>query len=201
MIQATIKESMLTVGEYIELSKHAYVSIRKKNQRIDLIKTKSICYLKKGCVSVYRLDNNLLTINIQAPAILGLTQMRNNDKYHYIRCDDDCEIWTIDALNATDILNTYDLWQHAFDILTWHLHLYFQRDIMIIHNNIRGMIDDHLKYIWSMTPNVRANTSIYSFITSRNHVSRSAVHKVIKEMTDADRILINRGKLIKYISE
>lgn len=198
MKELDIKSSALNIGKHIEISKKSHEENHKKNQRIELLSQNNICYLKKGRVFVYRQDNDLVTITLSAPLILGLTQMRNAIKYHYLRCDSNCQMFMINNHDATELFNSKNLWPDAFDILTWHLDLYFQRDVMMVHPNIRNLINEHLKHIWSLPEETRLNTSVYSFITDRNHISRSAVHKVTQEMTKAGKVKIERGKLLFF---
>lgn len=193
-----INHCSLSIGKFIELSQKSHEENHKKNQRIELLNQNNICYLKEGQVNVYRLEDDLITITLSAPLILGLTQMHNKAKFHYLRCDTDCQMFIIDNEDASALFDSKNLWEYAFNILTWHLNLYFQRDIMVINPNIRNIINEHLKLIWLMDPNVRSKTSVYSFIITRNHISRSAVHKVIQEMSDTGKIRIERGKLVYY---
>ena len=104
----------------------------------------------------------------------------------------------IDNDDATELFDTKNLWSYAFNILKWHVNLYFERDVMMINSNIRNVITKHIKYIWSLAPNIRNNTSVYSFITSRNHISRSVVHKVVQEMSRAGKLEIKRGRVVFF---
>ncbi|WP_256434395.1 helix-turn-helix domain-containing protein [Citrobacter sp. RHBSTW-00944] len=61
------------------------------------------------------------------------------------------------------------------------------------------MIIEHLKYIWSMEPETRENTSVYTFILARNHISRSAIHKVLQELVSDGKIIMKRGKLSFFV--
>ncbi|WP_370968016.1 helix-turn-helix domain-containing protein [Enterobacter wuhouensis] len=193
-----IDESVSILGEHIGLSKSSYLAKYKKNQRLELISRNNICYLKRGRVVVLRHDNDLVTLTIQAPMILGLTQMANKSKYHYLRCETDCQMLIISNEDATDIFNKKNLWIYAFNILTWHHNLYFQREMMMTHPDIRKVINEHLKYVWMMPPDVRSKTSVYNFIMSRTHISRSAIHKITQEMMKNGSVKIERGKLTLY---
>ena len=88
-------ESVMLIGDEIKKSENAYFSLRKKRQRIEMKKDGNIFYLEKGSVSVYRVENDLVTVSFTAPAILGLAQMRNDVMSHYLRCDTDCEMWVM----------------------------------------------------------------------------------------------------------
>ncbi|HEY3591211.1 MAG TPA: transcriptional regulator, partial [Buttiauxella sp.] len=148
MTVINVAESVCVMGNAIEAAKNAYFSKRKKNQRIELKTYNSICFLKTGSVSIYRLENNLLTVSLDAPAILGLAQMRNEFKSHYLRCNTDCDLWTISVPDAINIFNAENLWMHAFDILTWHLQMYFQRENLLSHPKISDIVKEHLRFIW-----------------------------------------------------
>lgn len=201
MSSINVTESVLLLGSEIKNSMHSFFSERKKNQRIELKTFNNICFLEKGSVSVYRSENHIVTVTLTAPAILGLAQMRNDVKSHYLRCDSDCKMWVISTPDAIDLFNARSLWMHAFDILTSHLQRYFQRENLLSHKSIRGIVLEHIKYIWSLEPEVRYKTSVYSFILSRNHISRSAVHKVLQEYIDAGHIGMSRGKLLSFREE
>jgi CRP-like cAMP-binding protein len=188
-------ESVMLIGDEIKKSDNAYFSLRKKRQRIEMRKDGNIFYLEKGSVSVYRVENDLVTVSFAAPAILGLAQMRNDVMSHYLRCDTDCEMWVMSAGNANDMLTKKNMWKHAFDILTNHLQRYFQRENMRSHKTIREIVVEHVKHIWSLDPDIREKTSVYTFILSRNHISRSAIHKVLQELVNEEKLTLNRGKL------
>lgn len=191
-------ESVMLIGDEIKKSENAYFSLRKKRQRIEMKRDGSIFYLEKGSVSVYRVENDLVTVSFTAPAILGLAQMRNDVMSHYLRCDTDCEMWVMNAVNANEMLSKKNLWMHAFDILTNHLQRYFQRENLRSHKTIREIVTEHVKHIWSMDQEIREKTSVYTFILSRNHISRSAIHKVLQELVNEGKLTLNRGKLSSF---
>jgi len=195
MLTANFDESVMLIGDEIKKSENAYFSLRKKRQRIEMRRDGNIFYLEKGSISVYRVENDLVTVSFTAPAILGLAQMRNDVMSHYLRCDTDCEMWVMNATNANEMLTRKKLWMHAFDILTNHLQRYFQRENLRSHKTIREIVIEHVKHIWSLEPDVREKTSVYTFILSRNHISRSAIHKVLQELVNEEKLTLNRGKL------
>ncbi|HGN9372385.1 TPA: helix-turn-helix domain-containing protein [Citrobacter pasteurii] len=198
MFQNEIDKSVVLIGDEIKKSDNAWLSLRKKRQRIDLKVDGNILFLEKGTVSVYRIENDLVTVSISAPAILGLPQMRTEVTGHYLRCDTDCEMWAMSVLNADHLFTAKNLWKQAFDILAHHLQRYFQREALQSHRTIRELIIEHVKYIWAMEPAVREKTSVYTFILTRNHISRSAIHKVLQELVNDGKITLNRGKLSAY---
>lgn len=199
MSQINLEESVSLIGSEIKKSENAWFSVRKKRQRIDLKTEAHILYLEKGTVSVYRIDDDLVTVTIPAPAILGLAQLRALNTEHYLRCDGDCEMWVMSMQNAKELFTQKNLWRDAFDLLSHHLGRYFQRETLKSHRTIRELVIEHVKYIWSLASDIRKKTSIYTFIMTRNHVSRSAIHKVLQELVLEGRITIEHGKLTSYV--
>ncbi|WP_333495277.1 helix-turn-helix domain-containing protein [Kluyvera sp. CHPC 1.251] len=124
--------------------------------------------------------------------------MNSEATAHYFRCDTDCEMWIMGMQNVVTMLTSKNLWMHAFYILTNHLHRYFTREKLQSHRTIRELVIEHVKYIWEMAPDVRDKTSVYTFILSRNHISRSAIHKVLQELSHEGKIILNRGKLSAF---
>ncbi|HAS1070462.1 TPA: transcriptional regulator [Enterobacter cloacae] len=198
MLENTIdfEGSVRLLGEWIEKSQNSFLSIRKKNQRIDMKSENQVGYLREGALSVYRIDNDIVTLNIEAPAIIGLHQLFHTQRSHYLRCDRYCELIVINEADLIAILDREMLWGHAFIILSRHLEMYFQRERRLVHKNIKGIVIEHLKHLWDQSEDIRSRTSVYSFILSRNQISRSSVHKTIKSLIDDGVIKIQRGKLL-----
>lgn len=169
----------------------------KKNQRLEFNSFKdAIYYLEAGTISIFRLSDNVLTISVESPFVFGLTQLRNQYRYHYLRCEGESIVWGIEKSKAEKLFDDKGLWKFSFDILGYISNLYHHRELMILKKNVNEIVIQHLSHIWEMPEEERNKTSIYSFILSRNHVSRSAVHKVIHDLVDAKQVTINRGKLV-----
>lgn len=200
MLKNNLTTAVNTIGESIVKSVHSHLSFFKRNQRIELLSNGEVGYLIRGTISVHQKDGELLTVILQAPVIIGLTQMRNENKFHYLRCDTDCEISIIDSDNATELFNKHNLWAYAFDILTYYIGLYFNRDLLITHPSTKGIIIEHIKSIWVMPYEERMKTSVFTYIMQRNHISRSMIYKQINLLLREGVIEMNRGKLINFIN-
>ncbi|HCI6023088.1 TPA: helix-turn-helix domain-containing protein [Klebsiella quasipneumoniae subsp. quasipneumoniae] len=190
---------MSIVGFHIKNDNDSFFVINKKNQRLDLKKNNHIAYLEEGCVTMHRIDDGLLTITIKAPAIIGLGQFRGESFTHYIRCTDNCSMWVMSADKAFMMFSKFNLWHHAYDILTKHLYMYFARDSMIQKSTVKDIVLDHIKKIHSFDDELRRTTSVYTYILSRNAISRSAVHKVVKELIEDGSLVMRRGKIMNFI--
>ncbi|HID7510843.1 TPA: Crp/Fnr family transcriptional regulator [Enterobacter hormaechei] len=191
-----IIDSVLILGELIESSGQSYLSVRKKNHRIELKKENKIGFLKRGSVSVCRSENDIVTVSLEGPAILGMAQMFHDTQSHYIRCSRDCDIVMIDAANFIRLLMLKKHWFHAFIIISHYMQMYFQREKMLGHKTIRKIVIEHLRYLWEQEEETRNNTSVYTFILARNQISRSSLHKIMSKLSEEEFIRLQRGKLL-----
>jgi CRP-like cAMP-binding protein len=188
------ENSIGIIGNAIIKNKNSYQVNRKKHQRFNLNDMNSICFLDEGSVSAYRIYDNALSMTFKAPAILGLAQMRHSESY-YMRCASDSKIWQISSEDAQELFTENDLWIHAFDILTSHIHIYYQRERLDSLPNVKAKVVEILHSLWSEGDEVHTKNSIYSYIQKRMRISRSAIHKAIKELSVDGLIETKRGRL------
>ncbi|WP_324138055.1 helix-turn-helix domain-containing protein [Citrobacter portucalensis] len=124
--------------------------------------------------------------------------MRGEKFTHYVRCNTNCEMWVIDIDDATELFNKHSLWCHAFDIITKQLYMYFTRESMTQKNSVKEIVLEHVKKVWNFDESSRKDISIYSYVLSRNNISRSAIHKAICELTQEGLLNINRGIVVEF---
>ncbi len=194
-----IKESVSIVGFHMKADDNSYLVLNKKNQRLELKRNNHIAYLEHGCITMHRVSDGLLTITIKAPAIVGLGQFRGESFTHYIRCTSDCSMWVMNADNAFAMFSKFNLWHHIYDILTKHLYMYFERDSMVQKPTVKDIVVEHIKKVYSFEEALRKETSIYTYILSRNAISRSAIHKIIQELVRDGLLVMERGKILHFI--
>lgn len=192
-----IDETISRIGSVIMQDKRSFFLRSKKNQRIELKLEEQICFLTAGEITIYRILDSMVTITIKSPAVIGLAYINNENipAAHFLRCETECEMWAIKSSDAVEIFDTFGLWRDAFKIISHNLNIYFQREAMLYQPNIRCIVIENAKYLWGLDQEIRDKTSIYTFILSRNIVSRSAVHKALRELTDEGIIKLRRGKL------
>ncbi|MEB5887497.1 Crp/Fnr family transcriptional regulator [Enterobacter roggenkampii] len=195
MLQDNIREAIHLLGELICSSEQSYLSYRKKNQRIELRKENKVGFLRQGSVFMCRSDNDIVTVSIDGPAIIGMTQMLHDTQSYYIRCSLDCEIVMIDTANFINMLKQYNYWFQAFLILSHYMQMFFQRERRLGHKTIKEIVIEHLRCIWQLDTESRENTSVYTFILARNQVSRSSLHKIMSQLSEDGFIRLQRGRL------
>lgn len=198
MLYSSIPESVHAIGECIKESEHSFFVCRKKNQRMNFKLKNEVAFLKTGSLSILRNDNQLVTFSLNGPAIVGMAQLFHQECTHFFRCDSESEMFLLDQNVFCDLLTAKNLWFHAFNILNHHMEIYFQREKRLIQKNIKGIVVEHLIYIWNQGANFREKTSVYTFILARNQVSRSSLHKIMAQLTEEGLIKLDHGKLICF---
>lgn len=191
-------EAITVIGQAIQECESSILVYRKKRQRFDVESHQQMFFLTSGKISVYRKSDDVLTNTIAGPAILGLLQMKMKEKTHYFRCDTDCEMWSVSIHDANAIFNEKGLWSYAFELMTHSIYQWYRRSNMIEQKDVYSIVVQHLKYIWEMSGESRAQVSIYSFILRRSHISRSSIHKAISTLKDEGLIKVYRGKLLDF---
>lgn len=183
------------IGGCIRSSCDSFFSERKKNQRLDLKKNNQIAFLTEGSVSMHRVEDGLLTVTMTAPAIIGIGQFRGEGFTHFVRCNTHCSMWVIDSDDAVNLFNHKGLWKPAYEILTSYLYRYFYRENIVQKANVRDVVLEHLKEVWVHQKQMNTSISVYTYILSRNNISRSAIHKAVCELTCEGIVKVVRGKL------
>ncbi|TFZ48668.1 transcriptional regulator [Serratia proteamaculans] len=186
-----------SIGRAIRQHQDASLVEYTKNQRVDFRRLGCLGFLSAGAVSVFRLSDDSLTMTHHAPAIVGLPYLRNDVKMHYHRFNENSDMWVLPVEKCCSILTEKSLWPSAFDISIGLLREYFDLSMLTSANNITDLVINHLIQIGRMDDVLRMNTSIYTYILSRNQVSRSAVQKIIKKLIDEGVIEVSWGRLVK----
>lgn len=193
-----VQASVMNISNVITTSASSYFSRHKKNQRLELKLTQQIAYLEKGAISMYRVGDDVLTITICAPAIIGLAQMRFPMRTHYIRCNSECDLYLIDIDEAIQLFTEKNVWQDAYDIMAKHLNMYFEREKMSAKRSNKYIVLEHLRKIWTFDEETRKKISVYTYILSRNFISRSGIHKTLKDLMEKEVVSLQRGKLLHF---
>ncbi|RPH29253.1 hypothetical protein EHN07_06275 [Buttiauxella warmboldiae] len=189
--------SVKKLGEAISSSALAVSCSAKKKQRINWSASTGIRYLKKGTISVYRIDNGVKLFTLSAPYILGLPLMRAPKVTDFYRCDTDCEFSVVSVDEADRIFNESDLWEHAIEVMSFHKGSFFSRSAIMTTNNSDQIVYESLKVIHDMKEIEKNKTSIYSFIMERYPISRGTIYKIVNKLVHAGEIEIERGHLIR----
>lgn len=193
------RESVIDLGDAIENSPESYSSIYKAKQRINIANKKEIYYLKKGNVTAFSAGTDKIIFNIFAPDIICLEKLRGLNIIDHFRCVIGSEIHTLNVDSALVLINNGQLWDRVYDILIGYLRIYHSRDVKLSQASARDTVIHYLKYVWRLDVKQRNETSIYTYILDRTHISRSLIHKVLSDLEKEGLLKMNRG-VIEYFS-
>ena len=194
--QFNISTYVNNIGTLIKSHDSSVKVTYKKKSRINFTEQNNyVFYLDSGSVSLYKKNDNLFLMKFSAPQIVGLFKIWVPNKYFYIRCDEVCTFWIINHKILSEQISSKNLWQESFNIICDKVKRLFEYDQKATFNCTRDIVVAHLKDIWLLPQQERNNTSIYKYIMMRNHISRSAIYKIISELQGQKLILIQRGTL------
>lgn len=168
------------------------------NQELHFIEKMKHCVycLEKGEVEIRRNSDRIVLLTIKAPAVIGLTTLSLSECFHMLTTITDCDFLVVEKNKIEHIIDENKLWKQAFEIVSRATIFYYERDEMISSGNVYGVIKAHLEQLWSLSVEERGKISIFKFILTRTTISRSSIHKIIKDLDNGGYIKIHRGKLL-----
>jgi hypothetical protein len=91
-------------------------------------------------------------------------------------------VWEVKNIEFIKKTNQKNLWMHVFDILANHLHLYYELDKFRHVPNVKAKVMENLRILWSYGEEFCSINSLYTFLLTKKTISRSAAHKVVREL-------------------
>lgn len=159
-------------------------------------KEKSVFHLISGEVEIRNIQNNLIIMNVCAPAILGLSTMFSSENFHYINTVTDAELTSIPLSELIHISDHKNLLSNISVILSHYINIYYVRDVMLTQTSVYNIIKSHLEIMWELQQDKLVEISVFDFILNRTKISRSSLNKVLKDLVAGGYIKIKRGKLV-----
>lgn len=159
---------------------------------------KVVYNLLAGEVEIRNVKNNLIALNVSAPAILGLSNMFVNDDFYYIKTVTDVEFMSLPLSTFVAIVDKKNLWRHISVIMSLYITIYSQRNLILSQSNAYNVIKNHLEILWELQNKDGDgfnDVSVFEFILNRIPISRSSLNKVLKDLSSGGYIKLNRGKL------
>ncbi len=159
-------------------------------------KEKSVFHLISGEIEIRNIQNDLIIVNVDAPAILGLSSMSSDEDCYYIHTVTNVELTSIPLSEFIDMADHKSLWRHISVILSFYINIYYLRDMMLSQASVYTIIKNHLEIMWSLKKDKLEEISVFDFILNRTPVSRSSLNKVLKDLSAGGYIEIKRGRLV-----
>jgi CRP-like cAMP-binding protein len=168
-----------------------------QKQRIDFMDANRayIYHLISGEIQIHRKNDDIVVLNVKAPALLGFTAINEAKYYHYLTVVSDAKLIAIDKNEIVRILNEFNLWEHAFNIVCKVTQLYHHRDEAMSSSTVYDLVKKYLELLWEYPDEERMKISVFEFIMSRSIISRSSINKVLKDLIGDGYIKMHRGKI------
>lgn len=168
-----------------------------KNQRLNpSTKEPRFYLLTSGKINIHRICDDVLVMEVSAPAVLDICRFVTGYCHHYFRGKQDFTLFSLGQAHAHLLFDQKSLWKDILFLQCDLTEQHYQREEMTAGHSHYDIVLEHLKYIWSLPTGDRERTSVYNFILSRNKISRSSIYNIICMMTREGLIKIIRGRLI-----
>ncbi|EBK0028747.1 helix-turn-helix domain-containing protein [Salmonella enterica] len=160
---------------------------------------RAIIYLKEGSAGIYYKENHCLVSENSSPAIIGLTFLFIQNYHMYIRFYSECKAYYINQTEFVKLCDKKQLWRHVSQLIARAERTLHSSPSISAFRNVYDVVKFHLDNIWKLPENERNNISIYKYILERSPISRSSLHKIIRDLNMGGYIKTERGKLLKLI--
>jgi hypothetical protein len=107
----------------------------------------------------------------------------------------EAKLIAIDKNVIVKILNKFNLWEQAFNIVCKVTQLYHHRDELMSSSTVYDLVKKYLELLWEYPDEERVKISVFEFIMSRSIISRSSINKVLRDLIEDGYIKMHRGKI------
>lgn len=152
-----------------------------------------IIFTENGIMNIMRNDG-VLIMQLTAPAIAGLHTI-NQDSY--VGFVSRTPYYIITHEHFFDTVEKYGLWKQVTTLSLFYLGLFYAREKVIGCKSKYEVIKHYIESVWLMPEKQRLQVSLFQYIPERVNISRSALHKILKELNNGGYIRTSRGKLIE----
>lgn len=193
-------ESVKLISNAIEKNPEGRLILASENQKLSLSEGGGrVYYLISGEVEVRRKSDDIIVINIESPAIIGLTSLYEESSYHYLKTIMPSNLISISKSDAVNIIDSENLWKSAFKIVSMAAFSYYKRDELIISTNVYSIIRRYLLILENLPEDEKNDISLFDYILKRTTISRSSLNKILRDLVEGGYISINRGRLVKIL--
>lgn len=170
-----------------------------KNQRLNPVREPTFYLLTSGKIRIYRKCDDVLVMEVTAPAVIDICRFVMGISHHYFRSQRPVTLFSLKQAQACLLFDEKALWRDILFLQCDLVEQHYQREEMASGGSHYDIVREHLLHIWSLPPGERDTTPIYPFILTRNKMSRSSIYNIIRNMTRDGVIRTRRGKLIFLI--
>lgn len=196
-IDNNIDDAVDVVGSYIMEHETALkLSFNAGNQISLPSDFSAIIYLQEGSAGLYYDENDCLISDVNKPSVIGLTYLFFNNHGMYLNFKTKSCLYYI---NQHDFIKTCDqnqLWKYVSYIIASTERRLSSSPTLSTFRSAYDIVKFYLESIWRLPPHEREKISVYQYIIERSRLSRSSLHKIIRDLNIGGYIKTERGRLI-----
>lgn len=152
--------------------------------------------VESGRFEIVRMLDNLCTGTGRGPMVIGLQELFVPSSKHYIRFQKPTRIYAVPVVSACEVIENASAWRSVSGVFAYFIRCSVYRDERMVdpksYNILCYRLDEYMKHRdW----HIKNNTGIIKYIINSSTLSRSLVHKYIKELKKGGYIEVTGGKL------
>lgn len=178
---------------------HSQFSQCKKDKILPLSEgNERICYLlTEGYLSLYRISDDRLLVNAQAPVVIGLGNYLSQEGSVYLKTMTDCTLGTLSRPRFMEIIEQHNLWKTLANHLMTISDTLFEINRQLMAPSAYEIIRAQLLLMMNETDDYREKKFIAQYIREKTTLSRSGIMKILSELRQGGFIEIENGILKK----
>lgn len=151
--------------------------------------------LLQGTIELARARDNFVIYSEKAPAIFGLSNIRNNNESFFLKTIENSEIVSLPLNKACKLISENNLWASLSYLLMHKIERLSEYSSELTGQSAYDIIRYQLYKLLSETETVRLNVTAANYILTRTFLSRSCVMKILAQLKKVGYITTERGVL------
>lgn len=156
----------------------------------------AVIYLSEGSTGLYNHQNGCLISEMSAPAVIGLTYLFFKNHDMYITFKEKSSAYYINQHDFIKLCDRQQLWRNVSHIIASMERKLNSSPTLSTFKSAYDIVKFYLESIWMLPEKEREKISVYQYIQERSRLSRSSLHKIIKDLNVGGYIKTERGRLM-----
>lgn len=193
----TLIDSINVLGEAIKEHQMALNVTFSPGNKINMpTDFSAVIYIESGFAGLYHDRDDCLISEVNGPCIIGLTYLFFDNHSIYLKFNSESRVFYINQLEFISVCDKRNLWRNVSQIIASAERKLYSSPSLSSFRNAYDIVKFYLESIWTLPEHERKNVSIYQYILERSRLSRSSLHKIIRELNVGGYIKTERGRLV-----
>lgn len=197
IIENNFTDSVGLIGKYIMEHEAALKLNFNQGNQIGLPSDFSaVIYLNEGSAGLYYNENGCLISDMYAPAVIGLTYLFFSNHDMNITFKAKSSVYYINQNDFIKMCDQKQLWRNVSHIIAKTERKLNSNPTLSMYRSAYDIVRFYIESIWTLPEQEREKISVYQYIQERSRLSRSSLHKIIKDLNVGGYIKTERGRLM-----